>query len=233
MIIVRWHVARVLLGALAVSASLFGPTANAQLTYSAKSIMGKVADAETGEPLAGVVIVAQWKIDRNFVGDDKALLNVMETVSDSGGDYAFPAWGPISLPPRANFGKGEDPGVYYFKSGYWPQYEQNDLTDDIRRRATPLGEFKGNGQTVKLRKWDGTDIRKYESHLHGLAGSMPGYYGADWRKYPRMTLEIKKVGRLVQKKTKSVLGAAHVEGFYFDRLSKDDLELIRSLTNEE
>lgn len=223
----------VLLGILAMAGSLLSGWAGAQATFSAKPITGKVVDAETGEPLPGVIVVAQWKIDRRFVGDAKALLNVLETVSDEKGAYSFPAWGPITLPPLADFGKGEDPRVAYFKSGYWPEHEQNDISGDIARRIPPLGEFQGNGKTVRMRKWDGSEVRSYESRLHGLADDMPAYYGADWRNYPRMTLEIEKVGPLVQQQTKSIIGAAHVMGFRYNRLSKEDVELIRSLRNEE
>lgn len=200
--------------------------------YSAQAITGKVVDAETGEPLAGVIIVAQWMIDRNFVGDDKALLNVMESVSDIQGAYGFPAWGPIELPPRADFRKGQDPRVYYFKTGYWPEVESNGVVSDISYRITPVGGFKGNGKTIKLRKWDGKDLQEYDSRLSGLAGGMPTYYGGDWRKYPRMTLEIEKAAGVVQERGK-FRWRTRVHGFRPDRLSKEDMELIRSLTNEK
>src|SRR5260221_11978553 len=91
----------------------------AQLTYSAKEIRGKVVDADTGQALEGVNVVAQWKIDRMGVGDDKALLHVAEAVNDKEGHFSFPAWGPSVPPLRAAFGAGPDPFLSTFKCGYY------------------------------------------------------------------------------------------------------------------
>lgn len=194
-------------------------------TYSAKEIHGQVVDDATGAPLGGVVIVAQWLLERSMVGDDKALLKVMETVTDKNGNYAFPAWGPVSLPQRADFRAGRDPRVAYFKVGYWPAYEQNELLSDIRYRATPLGGFQGNGKVVRLKKWNG-EGQEYWDEIRVLAGNMPAYYGADWRNYPRMTWAIEQENRQYMASGKHFFGI-QVEGFMFENLSSEDREYLR------
>lgn len=197
--------------------------------YSAQAITGKVVDAETGEPLAGVIIVAQWMIDRKFVGDDKALLNVMETVSDSEGNYGFPAWGPISLPPMADFRKGEDPRVYYFKTGYWPEVESNGVVSDISYRITPVGGFKGNGKTVKLRKWDGKDVREYYLRVDGMASDMPHESGLEWKKYPRLTVAVETIHRrlLQQPGFPKNVAIPFIRGLSMNRLSEEDRDYLK------
>src|SRR6267142_4227646 len=112
----------------------------AQFAYSAREIRGKIVDADAGQPLEGVNIVAQWTIDRAWVGDDKALLHVTEAVTDSEGSFSFPAWGPITLPPLADFGEGRDPLLSIFKSGYDVEFLDNGIISDTRYRPTPLGE---------------------------------------------------------------------------------------------
>lgn len=199
--------------------------------YSAKAIHGKVVDAESGEPLAGVIIVADWMIDRKWVGDEKALLKIMETVSDASGNYEFPAWGPIMLPPLADFRGGKDPEVSYFKVGYWPEFESNNVSTDIklRNRNAPLGDFKGNGQTIKLKKWDGKDERAYHSALSFLGSSMPSPTRTEWRKYPRLALALDSIATEVRARPNLPWNwpVPRVPGFRSESLSNEDREYLK------
>jgi hypothetical protein len=180
-------------------ACLLSNAAHAQLTFSADAINGKVVDEDTGAPLAGVIIVAKWTIEASYVGYDNELLNTLETVSDKNGNYGFPAWGPKILPitsiaiSRSDlFGSGNDPGVMYFKNGYWPAREKNDTTYpglNIADRKTPLGGFNANGKTIKLKKWDGKDEAKYYERVSDRVNELKG----GWKKYPRMTIAIDQI----------------------------------------
>jgi len=189
-------------------AIMLSTPAHAQLTFTADAINGKVVDEETGQPLAGVIIVAKWTIEASFVGYDNELLKVMETVTDKDGNYGFPGWGPKLLPiltypfsPSDLFGKGHDPFVVYYKSGYWPAQEKNEVTypgQDIARRKPALGGFAGNGMTIKLKKWDGKDERKYYERVSHMVYELKG----GWKKYPRMTLAIDRIYQPLLKRKK-------------------------------
>lgn len=191
-----------MLGTLVTVTCLLTATVNAQPTFTAEAITGKVVDEETGEPLAGVIIVAKWTVEESFVGRDNDLLNVMETVSDKNGNYGFPAWGPKPVPtsPFPVFGSGNDPLVVYFKSGYWPTKEKNELTDPgrIATRKPPLGGFKANGMTIKLKKWDGKDEKEYYLRVSYMVDDLSG----GWKKYPRMTLAIDRIFQMLVQKEK-------------------------------
>ena len=63
------------------------------LFYSAKEINGAVVDGETGKPLEGVVVVAQW-IYWCPGGGHYMRIKVIEAVTDKDGRYHIPAWGP-------------------------------------------------------------------------------------------------------------------------------------------
>jgi len=190
-------------------ACLFGTAAQAQITFKADAITGKVVDEETGEPLAGVIIVAQWTIDPHFVGYDNELLNVLESVSDKDGNYGFPAWGPklLSVPAvfisaSDLFGKGDDPMVVYYKSGYWPAKEYNEVTysgQEIASRKTPLGGFAANGKTIRLKKWDGKDERKYYDSLRFMTDQL---LQGGWKSFPRMTLAIDRIFQIIVQRQK-------------------------------
>jgi hypothetical protein len=195
----QWHRALALFGVLVTVVCLFSTAANAQLTFTAEAINGKVVDEETGAPLAGVIIVAKWTVEESFVGRNNDLLNVLETISDKDGNYGFPAWGPKLLPifplsPLAIFGSGNDPMVVYFKSGYWPAQEKNEVTyaerlEGVDSRKTPLGSFQANGKTIKLKKWDGKDEERYYERVSAMVNELHG----GWKKYPRMTLAIDRI----------------------------------------
>lgn len=190
------------------------------LTYSAKEIHGKIVDADTGQPLEGVNIVAQWQIERKWVGDDKALLYVTEAVTDKEGNYSFPARGPILLPLLADFGEGHDPLLSIFKSGYEVEFLDNSTLSGSRDRLTPLGEFKWNGGTTRLKKGRGSP-RDYWWRVNSMSGGLPD--DKAWRHYPRMLLAlIKEQQRLKELGAPGGLAGAPSLG-----LTREDQEFLR------
>lgn len=217
---------RSLFACCSVIASVLLPLqACAQLMYSAKAIQGKVVDAETGLPLEGVHIVAQWRIDRAFVGDDKALLHVSEAVTGKDGSYSFMAWGPITLPPRADFGQGEDPSLSIFKSGYEPAFLTNEVVSNIFYRRTPLGESRWNASTTKLQKWKG-DLKTYAVKVRSMAGGLPYRSGVEWKNYPKMLMALVDEERNL--KDRGYQFSVSVPGVYVDQFSKEDLDYLNA-----
>jgi len=222
---------RSLLKIVWLAAFLWPLPATAQVTYSAKEIHGRIVEAETGEPLQGVNIVAQWKIDRALVGDDKALLHVTETVTDKDGNYSFPAWGPIPLPLRADFGQGRDPRLSIFKSGYAPEYLDNGIISDIRYRLTPLGEFKGNGTTIKLKRWTG-GLEEYGRKVEFLANDLPSYTAQwrdpkEWRNFSKMLIALN--GEYVRLKNLGGKTFSLPGVFRIDQFEQEDQILLKGI----
>lgn len=224
-----------LLGILAASIFLLSTPAHAHLTFTADAINGKVVDEESGAPLDGVIIVAKWTIEASYVGYNNELLNTLETVSDKDGNYGFPAWGPKMLPVTAIsfsrsdlFGGGNDPCVVYFKNGYWPAREKNDVTYpgiNIADRKTPLGGFIANGKSIKLKKWNGKEEAEYYKHVSHMVDELKG----GWKKYPRMTLAIDRIyqpliQRLKRKEIPWNSSIPEIKGYpHFDKkLSPED-----------
>jgi len=209
--------------------------------YSAKTIEGTVVDAETGKPLGGVVIVAQWRLWRNTVGDEKALLHVTETVTDKMGRYAIPAWGPKVLPPLADFHQGNDPLLLLFKSGYLPgtfrnpnTLSQNPLTEDTTGRRPPVGEFIWNGKVLTLTRWSG-DLKEYVRRFDGWISALPhnSPNNADpksWRSIPRMVNVLHQEDKRIQ----SLDASVHISSWVaIERLSEEDRQFLRSFNVEQ
>ena len=67
--------------------------------YSAEPITAHVVDADTQEPIEGVVVVAAWVLEGGLEGGNfKGVMTVMETVTDQSGAFHFAGWGPKSKP---------------------------------------------------------------------------------------------------------------------------------------
>src|SRR5947209_3399798 len=63
--------------------------------YSAEPITATVVDADTKEPLEGVVVVAHWEMKGGLEGGNvEGEVMIMEAVTDAQGKFHFPAWGP-------------------------------------------------------------------------------------------------------------------------------------------
>src|SRR5258708_16141131 len=75
--------------------ALWMPLPSYAVIYSAEATEGWVADAETGKPIEGVIVVAHWRITGGLEGGTPINeLKILETVTDEIGRYSFPAWGP-------------------------------------------------------------------------------------------------------------------------------------------
>jgi hypothetical protein len=162
--------------------------------YSGAEIRGKVVDAETQAPLAGVFVVARWELtssipfQRGYVP-----LHILETVTDARGEYHFPAWGPK---PRPTFWRlwGGDPTLIFFKPGY--RYENR--ISQAERNEEPLRKSDWHGQAVALDPYRGTP-EQWADHLSLLQGvlawgfplpELPSRTNDNWRHHPRIVIAV-------------------------------------------
>lgn len=166
------------------------------LTYSAEAIKGWVVNAETKQPLEGVIVTANWELSNAF-GAPVGQMMAMESVTDASGRFYFPAWGPKFRPPNAII-KDQDPQLVLFKSGYDFVRLQNPVgplnKDSLRRSAW-------NGKTIELEpfedyliKWnERVNTSAYAQRLKFLKGSFSWAYSDDiceLKKIPRMTVAL-------------------------------------------
>lgn len=77
------------------------------------SCKGKVIDADTGDPIEGVVVLAVWnKIYPNAAGHTTKFYDAREAVTDKNGEFEIPGIGLKILSLL------DDPSVTIFKAGY-------------------------------------------------------------------------------------------------------------------
>lgn len=186
--------------------------------YSAEAIEARVVDAETKQPLEGVVVVAHWQLFYSTVGGRVPgdQLMVLEAVTDKDGKFTFPAWGPKKV-PKYKPQKGDvwiahipflvpdsylderDPQLLLFKPGYEYRGIQNSLRSTTD--PSPLRRSEWNGKTIEMKRFVDRPLsigpHKYETsayadHLSFLSTSLETVIDdCNWKKIPRMLLALK------------------------------------------
>jgi len=128
-----------------------------QSAYAA-TFKGKVIDADTREPIEGVVIVAVWhEATATISGESTRLKDVKETLTDKNGEWTLEGptgkWGG-SVSAIYTFLTGSyytrPPEFIVFKPGYcsWPT---GFGIDSCKGKLKPSGNDKlANGETVEL-----------------------------------------------------------------------------------
>jgi len=186
---------------LAIAAGIFGVLfvwSTYPWVYWAKPIEATVVDAETQEPLEGVIVVAMWILEGGYHNDEVGFLEVLETVTDSKGRFHFDSWGPVWRPGWGVL-DAKDPRMYLFKDGY--RYKQllnghqgRSTTGAMGRRST------WSGETIPLERFEG-DVDEYARSLSYLSNrieplahrSLMPHWSCEWQKIPRLILAIEKV----------------------------------------
>lgn len=136
--------------------------------YFGESVSGRIVDAKSMEPIAGAVVVAQWRLHVGFVRNARTWV-AAEAVTGSDGTYIIPGWGPRLRPLLSRMSDNQDPGIVVFKAGYEPERLFNDRSGEwafVRRsdwngKMIALVPFSGEAkerlrqlESVKYECWD-------------------------------------------------------------------------------
>jgi hypothetical protein len=181
----KWQLTVLLAAMLAMQAC------SAPVAYSAKPIQGRVVDADTKQPLSEVNVVAHWVLNFGLEGGSGTDLVLMETVTDSEGQYKFPGWGPIqvpaSLPSEARL-KSLSPEMIYFKPGYLPWSVTNTTTGPQPGPGPLVRTSEWDGRTIELKRFDGP-LTQYGSVI-GMTLTGVSYGQCNWKKIPRVIVAL-------------------------------------------
>jgi hypothetical protein len=164
---------------------------SAAVEYSAKEITARVVDAETKEPLEGVVVVAHWQLNGGLEGwSPLGELMVMDAVTDQNGAFHFPAWGPKKIPEGLDSNarlKDLDPELLLFKSGHrWQELSNSKSMEQMSHKGPAVRSSDYDGKTIELEKFKGTP-EEYRRHLSYYMFSLqPLQRHCAWKGMPRM-----------------------------------------------
>ncbi len=147
---------------------------------TAPPLRGTVADADTGQPLGGVIMLAQWIFQEPSPVPQKRLY-ILETVTDGAGVYGLSGWGPTrAWVPMVGTRLGELT-LSYFKPGYAPQVVRQPW--ERTEASQPAGQPEA---PVRLQVFRGTEA-EWASALRDLQQALGWGQGMDWRRLPRLT----------------------------------------------
>lgn len=206
------------LGLFVILFSIFGDP----LVYFAKSIHGQVVDESTGQPLEGVVLVAEWILmSEGFGGDHVARLATIESVTGKDGGYDIQGWGPRIRSPLTYLDH-LSPRLTVYKVGYYPKELTNELRSPETHDRSSIRVSDWNGKTIPLKRFDGDWVRLSRA----LRSSWSGVGGVCRRECPRFLLELLEVSSMLKEQMKHNRNALPV-------LSADELsDELRSLLAE-
>ena len=138
--------------------------------YTSDPIEAWVVDAETGQPIEGAVVTANWQLvspGLDTGGRKLRQLEVMETVTDKNGRFYFPGFTKLNL--SFDELREENPQILIFKSGY--MYLRWVSSDSARASSSPQRSSMINGKRLALRKAN-SDAAKYAFDLGFLTTSL-------------------------------------------------------------
>jgi hypothetical protein len=161
---------RFFLKVFVISVLWTGTAACADLYYTIAPIEAWVVDAETGVPIEGAVVTANWQLvgfGFDTGGRKLGQLEVMETVTDKAGRFYFPGFTKANI--SGNVLREEDPQILIFKSGYRYMRAASDYPIGKEGEQGPNRKSAVNGQKLRMAKAD-TDIKKYAFNLKVLGG---------------------------------------------------------------
>ncbi len=202
------------LGLLLLSV-LFSLSACAQaLTYSAEPIEAWVINAETKQPLEGVIVTANWQLEEGTFGGSvpAGQLMVMEAVTDRDGKFTFPGWGPLK--PKKGHLVDQDPRLLFFKSGYESRWLQNEYNSSRELRTRPIRRSDWKGKRIEMKKFTGTSKEWFKM----LERSIPPIDG------PEDTKKISTLLKAILAEENSIPDSIERKHVFFDGIVRYFLE---------
>ena len=154
--------------------------------YTSEAIEAWVVDADTGQPIEGAVVTANWQLvgfTLDTGGSKRGQLAVMETTTDANGRFFFQGFTKLNL----SFGelRDQDPQILIFKPGYRYIGGGNDYTMGASSPG-PHRKSQLSGKRLRMSKAD-PDPRKQAIDLTSLSTNIANIWNnGDGPSIPKM-----------------------------------------------
>jgi hypothetical protein len=201
--------------------------------YRSAAFEGRVVDAETGEPLEDVVVVAEWLLEgRPFHPDVIGRLHLEETVTDGEGRYRFPKWGPLRVKEGRLY--RFSPILSFYKRGYVFTEKSNTSFASPDVPVPNLLRSQWDGKDIALKPYTGALTT--QSSVVDVGGVL-SLFSVDeekcaWQLFPRMTAELLKRELEYQEKGESSGVPSRVRLYQNGRCLDPD-QLLKENNNEK
>ena len=165
------------------------------VTYQFAPIEAWVVDAETGKPIEGAVVTANWELVKGSFDGPRyyGQLEVTETITDANGRFAFDGFSKEDSSGAEL--RESDPQVIVFKAGYEYQRFTNDYRDGGAGMTRQYRTAAVNGKTVKLLSMQSPEANKLHRSslyfgLHLRLGKL--VRDCQWKKIPNAIVAMDK-----------------------------------------
>lgn len=175
--------------------------------YIAAPIDARVVDAETGQPVEGATVVANWQlVTGSLAGGERARgqLEVKETVTDKQGRFHFDGFARFNF--SFNELRNQDPQILIFKSGYEFKRIVNfyGMTEPIV--IGPRRKSQVDGKEIQLKKLTEDPAKSKNIAYLGLQVYIaPIVNDCEWRRIPNAILSMDRERRRITEANPSVL----------------------------
>ena len=162
--------------------------------YWALPVHGQVIDADTGQPLEGVIVAAHWELrDTGWTGSPVGQVAVMEDVTDNKGAFTFRWWRPRLRWRFWGLLRSDAPGMLFFRSGYkWASCSNH----RVNYIYFPFPSSDCDGAIIKLKKFQGSEL-EYVKNVEQLDRELEfafDHHDCSWKKIPRMLVAMDAEG---------------------------------------
>jgi hypothetical protein len=170
---------------------------------------GWVVDAETGEPVEGVIVVAYWGMEKAWAWSvaPAGAVAVFEEVTDKNGHYRIPGWGPRWR--KETMKNYADPEIVLYRSGYELRF-----LDNMKAGGGPYNGRRAffrpsmwDGKTVGIKRFTGTP----DEWLKELRWAIPTLEGEHSKQIPLLL-------NALLAEEKNIPDSAHNKGPFFDNI---------------
>jgi hypothetical protein len=122
--------------------------------YTSDPIEAWVVDADTGQPIEGAVVTANWQLvsaSLDTGGRKLRQLEVLETTTDKNGRFYFPGFTKINF--TLDELREEDPQILIFKPGY-QYFRAVGVAESYEAKSGSHRHSEISGKTIALTKYD-------------------------------------------------------------------------------
>ena len=126
---------------LVIAAAACPPLPAHAIVYYSTAIEGRVVDAESGRPVQGALVTANWQLEGGFdTGVPRAQLKILETTTDASGAFRLPSWGPrLSF---AGHPSSKWPQILIFKPGFKYRRQFDRSPDGVKIALSPIQDLE-------------------------------------------------------------------------------------------
>jgi len=158
--------------------------------YSAPAVEAWIVDADTKQPIEGVVVAASWQSELHTYGgrSQGELIRSLEAVTDHKGHFSIPSWGPVLV--KQGHVEEESPKLIVFKPGYEFQRLFNESAQSPDKSLP-----RWHGTRIALKRIGNLSIDQFQLLNNSLIYLLDDPQECRWRTAPRM-LEAIRVARV-------------------------------------